>query len=325
MSVRTNAELEVWVHQIADLVKAGKNIEDSRVELKAAWPTEHQKIARRIAGHANAAGGEPILWIIGLDEKSKSVTGASGADLENWWPQVKSYFPNQFAPELLKDLAVPVDNTSVVALLMATDRAPYLVKNPAGGAIDAEVPWREGTSVRTARREDLLRILVPVSRLPVIEVISGFSRHQTGVNGDENWLHYLNFYVTPVGGPVTIPIHLCDFSAVRAFESHWERQAITVLTFNHHEAPPLPGIGIQQLRFTEPNTLLLKGTTQCESGQGTKEGSFQILVSFGVIEAAKQKVKLAIPLIPEKHIQWNDWNWIVDPSYEHFVGHDGFK
>ena len=43
--------------------------------------------ARKIAGHANAARGEPILWIIGLDEDDHQVTGASDVELADWWAQ----------------------------------------------------------------------------------------------------------------------------------------------------------------------------------------------------------------------------------------------
>lgn len=33
------------------------------------------------------------------------------------------------------------------------------------------MPWRYGTAVRTARRADLLRLLVPISRAPIIHVL----------------------------------------------------------------------------------------------------------------------------------------------------------
>src|SRR5437879_2012436 len=62
-----SAQIEAWILRIADRIKGGKPLEDSRVEIKAEW-TDPIPAARRIAAHANAAGGEPILWIIGIDE-----------------------------------------------------------------------------------------------------------------------------------------------------------------------------------------------------------------------------------------------------------------
>jgi hypothetical protein len=39
---------------------------------------------------------------------------------------------------------------------------PYVVTSAQGGYPQFVVPWREGTGLRAARREDLLRILVPI-------------------------------------------------------------------------------------------------------------------------------------------------------------------
>jgi hypothetical protein len=62
-----------------------------------------------------------------------------------------------------------------------TDRAPYLVKNPVfgkpgGGSVSWEVPWREGTSTRSARRAELLSILASSSRLPLVEILGASAR-----------------------------------------------------------------------------------------------------------------------------------------------------
>jgi hypothetical protein len=111
---------------------------------------------------ANAARGQSVLWIIGADEKANRVVGADGIDLASW-------------PEP-QDLVVTFDGTPVVALLFTTDRAPYVVRNPdfgrVAGNIEREVPWRAQTAVRSAKREDLIRILIPVLSSPTIEVRS---------------------------------------------------------------------------------------------------------------------------------------------------------
>jgi hypothetical protein len=69
-------EIEDWALQIIDQVVNNKPNEDSRIELKTGW-IDSKKAARRIAGHANSCQGEPILWLIGVDEKSQSVPGVS--------------------------------------------------------------------------------------------------------------------------------------------------------------------------------------------------------------------------------------------------------
>ena len=74
-------EIENWVLEIIEQVESGQPNEDYRVELKAEWP-DAKKAARRIAGHANAAHGEPILWVIGVDEK-KGAVGVNNEELAN--------------------------------------------------------------------------------------------------------------------------------------------------------------------------------------------------------------------------------------------------
>ena len=136
------------------------------VELKAAFIRADQA-ARRLAGHANAARGESILWLIGVDERARSVRGVDAAELANWFHQLESCFES--AVPSMTDRVVFTDGLSVLALLFDTSYAPYVVKATSGLL---EVPWREGTAVRSARREDLIRILVPIMRAPSVEVTS---------------------------------------------------------------------------------------------------------------------------------------------------------
>ena len=103
--------IEAWVLRIGDQQKRNQPCEDSRVEMKSRWP-DPQKVARLIAAHANAARGENILWIIGIDE-SEVIVGADNTELANWLPTVKACFDGVF-PEVI-DLNVPVDQKTVVA------------------------------------------------------------------------------------------------------------------------------------------------------------------------------------------------------------------
>ncbi len=74
--------IEVWALSIIERINSRKPIEDSRVELKSEW-IEPQKSARQIAGHANTARGESILWLIGVDE-DKGVVDVQQEELANW-------------------------------------------------------------------------------------------------------------------------------------------------------------------------------------------------------------------------------------------------
>src|SRR5437016_570969 len=94
-------QLEGWALNVLDRVVSGGRIEDSRVEAKRDWP-EKVDAARKIAGHANAAGGNPILWLIGVDEKDHTVPGADYKELADWFPGVRSQFDDLAPP--LQDL-----------------------------------------------------------------------------------------------------------------------------------------------------------------------------------------------------------------------------
>ena len=113
-------QIESWALKIIDRVEANQPIEDFRVELKSDWiPAE--KAARRIAGHANASRGAPILWLIGVGEE-RGVTGARHEDLADWYAKVKAQFDG-WTPQLT-DLNIPVEQDTVVALLFETERVP---------------------------------------------------------------------------------------------------------------------------------------------------------------------------------------------------------
>lgn len=211
-------EIETWALNIIDRVEAKHPIEDFRVELKAEW-IEPERAARRIAGHANAARGAPILWLIGVDEE-RGVVGAEHEELASWYPKVKSQF-NGLAP-VLTDMNIPThDGKTVVALLFETDRAPFVVKNVAYGRRDAgpvrfEVPWRENTSIRTATRADLIRLLSPLQALPVFEVLEGLLTAEYERRRSTNELHWqleLKLYVEPMSDDrIVIPFHRCSGS-----------------------------------------------------------------------------------------------------------------
>lgn len=222
-------QLEAWVLSIVDQVKAGNLVEDSRVELKSEWP-DAQKAARRLAAHANAARGESVLWVVGLDEK-RGVVPLQQTDFAIWYQQVSKEFEG-IAPQLY-ELIVPTQDGQVIAILVETLRAPYVVRNPFfgttnGGSIQYEVPWREGTKVRSARRDDLIRLLVPMQALPFLEVLNASITleakdaigpiYANQVPPTQHvphflWELYLSLYLTPqTADRVVFPIHKATFT-----------------------------------------------------------------------------------------------------------------
>jgi hypothetical protein len=226
-------QIESWALRVIDCVKKGQPNEDFLVELKRDW-IEKEKAARRIAGHANAARGENILWLIGVDEK-QGVIGVNATDIASWYSTVESCF-NELAPRMIP-LNIPVDGKTVVALLFETDRAPFVVKNPVygskgAGAVELEVPWRENTSVRSARRSDLIRLLAPLERLPEIEIID--CDLTATIEKTDNQGHYipdklrlsLELYIVPKNkNRIVIPLHRCqvefEIIGIPRIKSNW--------------------------------------------------------------------------------------------------------
>jgi len=267
-----NEELEAWILRIAEQAKAKKSNEDSRVELKGAWP-EPTKAARRLAGQANCARPSSILWIIGIDEKAGLIVGAKHQDLASWWPQTQKEFP-ELAPELLSDLAVPVDGQVVVGLLFDTSRAPFVVKNPshgqAGHPAQLEVPWSEGTLTRSARRQDLIRLLVPREALPDVEVLqaelSGRQFQHEGRPATE-WHLKMILYLAPSDRPVVFPFH--RMQAFARFEGQDQRIDLGDLRF----VSPWPDSDLPHAQITAADLTLTGASLARLEGSGLNESA----------------------------------------------------
>jgi hypothetical protein len=167
-----SADIEEWALRVLARLEGGGAIEDARVELKGGW-IDPSKAARRLAGHANAALGEPVLWIVGVSEFGKPIKHEQ-MDQAQWCAQVHSHLLPPF-PEI-RSVTTIWQERPVVALFIDTSRAPYVYRNPVygsadGGPVEFEVPWRSMTAVRSARHEDLVRMLVPRSKAPFLEVL----------------------------------------------------------------------------------------------------------------------------------------------------------
>lgn len=210
-------EIESWASRVIEQVENNQPLEDSRVELKSGWQ-EPERIAREIAGHANAAHGDPILWLIGVHEK-KGVVGVEFQEFSNWFQSIRAEF-NELAPEV-QEVNIPRGEKTVVALLFETDRFPYVTRNPAfgtkGDPVKWEVPWRDGQTTRTATRTDLIRLLSPLLPQPTVEVLDGSLLLFTddavaaGIQAQEfRWVLDLSCYIVPKDIPLVISFHHCN-------------------------------------------------------------------------------------------------------------------
>jgi hypothetical protein len=146
----------------------GSSNEDSYVDRKLTLPTsDAHKNARKIAGLCNSARGTEVLWIIGVGDDG-ALYGVGEIELARWWPQVRKHF-EEVAPEMT-DISVWHDGKRFHGLFFRSDRAPYVVRADSARADLLEVPWREGTATRSARRSELFRILSSTSSLPKVEL-----------------------------------------------------------------------------------------------------------------------------------------------------------
>lgn len=223
MAVMRTAEVENKVLKIVEAVEGGNYSEDDLVELKADWP-EPAKAAKRIAGHANAARGEPILWIVGLDEH-KGVGVLKHVDFAKWWPAVERRFDGR-AP-VARVLSISTPKGTVVAIVFETEAAPFVVTVEGGGA-DREVPYRSGTAVRSAKRDELLRILVPTIRLP--DVVPTQAELNRGDGG--RWaLSALLLFLPRAPGMTTVLSHRSTVR-VKAKDAEPVQEAVTLAPTN---------------------------------------------------------------------------------------------
>jgi hypothetical protein len=226
------AEIEAWARDVLDRVGRHQPIEDARVEVKGTW-VDPVRAARRLAAHANAARGANLLWLIGVDEV-QGIVGADRVELSDWHAKVHSEF-DELSPDMMP-LNVPTPTGTVVALFFETDRAPYAVRNPQGGAVQIEVPWRDGNSTRSAHRSELLRLLVPLENLPVLELttvrldigdVKAIMGAEVQAEQSVGWVLDAYIYVVPkTKDRIVIPLHRSRLSV------HFEDSSLVLQSGN---------------------------------------------------------------------------------------------
>jgi hypothetical protein len=180
--------------------------EDDFVECKGRWPEKEK--ARQLAGLANRAAGEPVVLIVGFDDRSGEVVDPGPTDPADWWQGMVGQF-DQTPLDMLRHILVHISATEKVhAFAFGTDRVPYVVKNGQG----RDAPMRDGTSTRSAYRHELLRLLLPLIGTPPSTLLKVDIWLNSGVNTGSADGKSLNGYVTPFvehmgTGPLMLPTH----------------------------------------------------------------------------------------------------------------------
>ncbi len=174
-----------------------------------AWP-KAALAARRLAAQANAARGNPLLWLVGIDVHGKR-RPADRKGFEKWQRALRLYFDG-LIPEM-EALVVPAGGGKfVVAVGIETTRAPFVVR--AGAKEEAlEVPWhdREAGKIRSASRFDLVRMFTPLGELPHFEVLEAeltfFRNVIPRTKATYRWTLDAALYVVPRGDArIVVPL-----------------------------------------------------------------------------------------------------------------------
>ncbi|MFJ4208119.1 hypothetical protein ACIPY2_06620 [Paenarthrobacter sp. NPDC089675] len=85
-----SVELEAKALAAVDRIRAGHQVENDLIESKLSWPQENK--ARQLAGCLNRAGGDPEIYIIGIDERTGVVHDVARVDVLDWWNQIVPQF-----------------------------------------------------------------------------------------------------------------------------------------------------------------------------------------------------------------------------------------
>lgn len=264
----TKAEIEYWANRVIETALRGQPNEDDHVELKSEETDTHQA-ARRVAGLANAARGEPVLWFHGLDEKKHEIA-PSTIDPAKWWPSVRKHFADDHAPEP-RIVVVRHDKGNVLVFYFETDGAPYVITNlkPTPDKAEREVPFRAHTGLRSAKHGDLIDLLVPASKAMRFEEIHAelYIVDGPGAVGRQWAIRFLAYAIPPTADRYYILQHRCSVEV--AIESpHWR------VTFDDVKLESkVHSVGETELVIVQPGPLALTAHTRVASSPSSFEGS----------------------------------------------------
>ena len=171
MATLKQSDIELRVHNALIALKKG-TAEDDLVEFKGAWK-DPILAARQLAGSANQAAGEPVYWVFGVDGSGGDID-LSSHDPADWWLRVMSRFDGQ-EPELIAHRSVEIQPGGTAnAFVIGTDAAPYVVKSTKLDDDRLEIPIRTATATRSATRSQIMRMLAPSIRVPILDVLDAY-------------------------------------------------------------------------------------------------------------------------------------------------------
>jgi hypothetical protein len=311
-------DIEAWGLRIIDEVARRGRAEDAQVECKGTWP-EPSKAARQIAGLCNAARGAEALWIVGLDEQ-RGVVPVDHSEFADWWAAARTAFDGTAPP--VHDVVVQHPRGSVVVLQFDTDLAPFVVRNarfgsPTGGPVEREVPWREANATRSARRDDLIRLLAPLQHVPRAELLSArLDVLRTPPRDDRRdgvtWSLTMHTYIVhPVGESVVIPFHQCaatvrlrDVSVSIEMTAHCRPEEMNVFARQQRDQRiRTVDLGIEQLIVSGPGYMTVYGR-RFEEG-GDPERPYR-LADTAEVEARLLPAGASTPLRITADLSWVD-------------------
>ncbi len=208
--------LEAWAQEVVEKVAKKSLVEDDFIEFKRTWIKPH-KAARRIAAHANAARGQDILWLIGVDpDEPDPFFELPESKPEEWFAQVKAFFVDGHSPGV-RFFHVGWGDKVLYAIVFDTSEFPYLIslkrynqeEQKPEGVAESELPWREGTSTRSAKRTEILSLLHKLPPLPTFEVLlARCSCPEPKIGVQPTCRLDLKFYVMPpTGQQPVVPRH----------------------------------------------------------------------------------------------------------------------
>ena len=216
--------IEAEARQIINRALKGTKKEDGRGEVKKQLPVplkkgdeytskdQWKRWAERIAAMANAASGEPFIWVIGVDDIKKKLYNVKDFDTASWSARISSYFCDNEAPEM-DDKIIEYDGYTLLALRFYPDSPPYVTKFKKSGYPEFIVPWRKGTGVKAANKGELKQILLPVKQLPKT-VFFGCQIVGEGKIENMGAFHMrllARFYIEPIDSNIlSIPYNKCE-------------------------------------------------------------------------------------------------------------------
>lgn len=164
---------------------ARKALADERAMLWAGLPPA-AKAARELAGQANTARGQTLLWLLRGKSKTKSKPAPiPRAELEAWLQELRQTFEG-IPPQIEVLEVVSSAGEPVIAMHVETDRAPFVIytttaRKP-GAERATEVLWQEDGLSRPIRRAELVRMVTPLRDLPEFEILLGELSFYKNVN-----------------------------------------------------------------------------------------------------------------------------------------------